>query len=195
MACQTSPSITIDAELDDWNQSPFLEKLTAPWKSNIGDNTIFDSKTADGHFFFFFKTIDTTMIMVPFEKELSVVEGDRVELFFSASRDLSEYYCLEINPLGNILDYQASYYRKFDRDWDFENIKIAAKVTGDGYIVEGSIAMKEFYGLGIGEEFYLGIFRADYTDRENVTWFSWIVPDSKEPDFHIPSAFGDFWLE
>jgi hypothetical protein len=41
---------------------------------------------------------------------------------------------------------------------------------------------------------FTGVFRADYYKHSSsaVRWLSWIVPQSKEPDFHIPSAFGVF---
>jgi hypothetical protein len=188
-----STEITIDGDLRDWDQFPFLKTLTAPWKNNISDQTVFDNKTTDDFFNFYFKTIDTSMTIVPFINELSVAEDDRVELFFSPNPDLSEYYCIEMNPHGNILDYKAHYYRKMDETWDFKSIKIATSLTGDGYVVEGRIATEEMNALGLGSKFYLGIFRADYIGKD-VTWFSWILPDSPDPDFHIPSALGEFRL-
>ena len=133
--------------------------------------------------------------MVPFEKELSVAEGDRVELFFSPTKDLSKnYYCIEMSPDGHILDYKANYYRKFEEEWDFKTAKVISKYTDNGYLVEGKIDLKELEQLGIGDTFYLGVLKADYKAKENVTWYSWIKPDSSEPDFHIPSAFRVFTI-
>jgi hypothetical protein len=45
-----------------------------------------------------------------------------------------------------------------------------------------------------GFSLFTGVFRADYYKHISsaVRWLSWIVPQSKEPDFHIPSAFGVF---
>ena len=47
-----------------------------------------------------------------------MAKEDRVELFFSNLTTLSEYYCIEIDPLGRILDYSAKHNRKFDENWD-----------------------------------------------------------------------------
>ncbi len=189
-----SSEISIDADLSDWDSSPFLESLTAPWKPNLQDQTVFDYTTSDGYFYFYFKTIDTTLTLVPFTDESSIAEGDRVELFFSKDVGLTDYYCLEINPRGDILDYQASYYRKFDDTWDLKNLKTATDITKNGFIVEGKISLKELNELSLHDEIYLGIFRADFVGKEKVIWFSWAVPDSDKPDFHIPSALRKFDL-
>ena len=46
--------------------------------------------------------------------------------------------------------------------------------------------------IDLDKGFCLGIFRADFTgENENsVIWYSWLNPHTKDPDFHIPSAFG-----
>lgn len=191
---ESQSEIGIDADLSDWDSSPFLESLTAPWEANLQDRTVFDYITSDGYFYFYFTTVDTTLTFVPFTDESSIAEGDRVELFFSKDTGLTDYYCLEINPKGDILDYQAAHYRKFDDTWDLKTLKTATKITDNGYIVEGKIALKELHELGLQDEIYLGIFKADILSAEKVRWFSWIVPDSEEPDFHIPSAFRKFKL-
>ena len=124
---------------------------------------------------------------------MSVAKGDRVELFFSPTSDLSLYYCMEINPYGHTLDYKAEFYRNFDSIWDFTNLEISSTLTLDGYIVEGRIPITELNNLDIvlNKGFYFGIFRADFIEKnENtVIWYSWQNPTSKKPDFHITSAF------
>lgn len=186
--------INIDADLSDWDSSPFLESLPAPWESDLRDETVFDYRTTDDYFYFYFKTIDTTLTLVPYTDELSVAKDDRVELFFSKDAGLTNYYCLEINPRGDILDYQASYYRKFDYTWRLKTLKTATEITKDGFIVEGKIAIKELNELGLQNEIYLGIFRADFLGNGEIIWHSWVVPDSEKPDFHIPSALRKFNL-
>lgn len=186
-------NIEIDGNLKDWPQVPFLTSLTAPWEEGKSDSTLFDYDSNDQYFYFYFNTVDTTITMVPFEEELSVTKGDRVELFFSATKDLSkDYYCIEINPRGELVDYKATYYRKFKEAWNFKSVELVAAETENGYLVEGKIALEELNSVGIEDTFYLGIFKADYKTLEEVTWYSWVVPDSKEPDFHIASAFKYF---
>ena len=191
----TEPEITMDGKLEDWEQDPFVKGLTDPWNDSVSDHTVFDYMTTDEQFYFYFITTDSTLTTTPFSQELSVAKGDRVELFFSSDQQLSDYYCAELNPHGKILDYHAAYYRIINYNWNFKTLAIAATIKGNDYIVEGKIALNELAALGISNEFYLGIFRADFLNEEEVHWYSWVLPDSKKPDFHIPSAFRDFIME
>lgn len=184
----------VDGVIDEsaWEQAVQIENMVAPWDKNASDKTKFRAFVSANYFNFYFHVEDNTIITVPFEKELSVANEDRVELFFSTDTTLAKYYCIEIDPNGNVLDYSAKNYREFNESWNFKSEKVATKITDASYIVEGKISLKELNELGISNTFYLGIFRADFKsyEAEDVTWFSWIKPSSSQPDFHIPSAFG-----
>ena len=179
-------------ETKEWKQAILIENLISTWNKVDIDKTKFKAFVSTNYFNFYFNVVDSTLLTVPFEKELSVESEDRVELFFSKDTTLTEYYCIEIDPKGNTLDYLAKNYRNFNENWNFKSKKIAAKITDTGYIVEGRISLKELKELGISNPFYLGIFRADFKSNmsDDVTWFSWRKPSSLQPDFHIPSAFG-----
>jgi hypothetical protein len=177
--------ISIDAELQDWDKHNYTDGLTDPWGLEGEDNTHFDYKIAYDHFYFYFKTTDNTPTVSPYTNELSVTEGDRVELFFSPHNDLSNYFCVEISPEGNVLDYRARFCRKFNEKWDFKSLRISTAVTENGYIVEGKISVDELKSLKVVDEVYLGVFRADYQGKEKVTWYSKTIPDSSTPDFHL----------
>lgn len=181
--------IQIDGDLSDWDTNYFVKGLTNPWNNNTKDETQFDFKIMDEQFYFYFRTMDISPYFIPFETEMSVAGGDRVELFFSSDKEAQSYYCAEINPRGKVLDYKATFYRKFERDWNFKTLKLAAKIKLGMYIVEGQISLREFKELGFGTEIYMGIFRADYYGKDKVNWYTKTIPDSDEPDFHIPSAF------
>jgi len=191
--------IKVDGVIDEevWEQAVSVENLGAPWEKKITDKTKFRAFVSDNYFNFYFHVEDSTLTTVPFEKELSVASEDRVELFFSKDTSLAKYYCIEIDPKGNVLDYSAKHYREFNENWNFESEKVVAKFMDAGYIVEGKISLKELNELGISDTYYLGIFRADFKSHHSndVTWFSWIKPDSADPDFHISSAFGKTVLE
>jgi hypothetical protein len=191
--------IKVDGAINEgaWEQVILVENLHSPWDKNSMDKTKFKAFVTKNYFNFCFQVEDNTLITVPFEKELSVASEDRVELFFSNDTTLAKYYCIEIDPNGNILDYSAKYYRDFSESWNFKSIIVATKITDTGYIVEGKISLKELNELGILNPFYLGIFRADFKsyNPDDVTWFSWIKPNSSQPDFHIPSAFGKILLK
>lgn len=185
-------------EKGEWEQAIVLENLVAPWKEEKRDKTRFRAFVSPKAFNFAFQVMDSTITTIPFENELSVESEDRVELFFSSDTSLMKYYCIEIDPMGNVLDYSAKYYREFNQSWNFNSKALASKITDNGYIVEGKISLNELNKLGLSNPFYLGIFRADFKSNmaDEVTWFSWIKPKSASPDFHIRSAFGEAeWKE
>lgn len=190
----TGQEITMDAasEEKEWAQAVTLNNLIAPWEDDSPDQTRFKAFVSKNYFNFIFQVEDHSLVTLPFEKELSVAGGDRVELFFASDSSLTKYYCVEMDPKGNILDYSAENYRKFNDQWDFESIEVTTKTTDKGYVVEGRISLGELENLGIGRSFYLGVFRADFKNSKTkeVSWYSWIKPRKSSPDFHIPSAFG-----
>ncbi len=184
-----SQPIVVDAVLDDWDKTKSTKGLTNPWGPTGKDATLFDHQIEDGYFNFYFKTVDSTLSMSPYIEELSVTKGDRVELFFSPREDLSEYYCVEINPRGDILDYSAEYYRKFNEKWAFRSLFVKTLISDHEYIVEGKISLDELRSLGLMDTVHLGVFRADFQDGGMVDWYTKAIPDSKTPDFHVPTAF------
>ena len=51
----------------------------------------------------------------------------------------------------------------------------------------------EKMGIDVSRSFSFGIFRADFRKVENKieeNWVSWVDPQSENPDFHSPKAFG-----
>ena len=191
--------IKVDGVIEErgWKQAVLIENLISTWDKVDTDKTKFKAFVSTNYFNFCFNVRDSTLLTVPFEKELSVASEDRVELFFSNDTTLTKYYCIEIDPKGNVLDYSAKNYRNFSKAWNFKSKKIAARITDNGYIVEGKISLKELNELGLSNPFYLGVFRADFksSKSDDVTWFSWRKPRSLKPDFHIPSAFGKTLLK
>lgn len=180
------------SEEEVWMQAVNLNNLIAPWENDSPDQTKFKAYVSQDYFNFIFEVVDHSLVTIPFEKELSVAGGDRVELFFASDSSLTEYYCIEMDPKGNILDYSAENYRKFNDQWDFESIQVSTKTTDKGYLVKGRISLTELEHLGISKSFFLGVFRADFKNSKTkeVSWYSWIKPRKSSPDFHIPSAFG-----
>ena len=187
--------IDLDGDIGEmaWNNATTVTGFISPWKPATQDSTIFRCFCSPDHFNFCFEVVDRSLTILDYTDEMTVAEGDRVELFFSPSAKLSPYYCIEINPHGYILDYKAQFHRQFDFSWNFSNLAVTGKITSNGYIVEGRIPISELQTLGIdfNKEFYLGIFRADFREENenSAIWYSWINPQVKEADFHIPSAF------
>ncbi len=101
---------------------------------------------------------------------------------------MGQYYCMEIDPSGHVMDYSASYYRKFDYEWNFKSLEICSIKDEKGYIVAGRLSVSELLELGIDlEEFYMGVFRADFTTPNTVIWYSSVSINEPKPDFHNPN--------
>ncbi len=185
--------IKVDGVIDDseWKHGALLKNLISPWNDDNVDKTKFYAFVSNKYFNFGFKVEDNTPVTFPFESEKTVIKEDRVELFFSEDASLKKYYCIEIDPFGNALDYSAKLYRDFDDTWNFSEIDIKTNVADFKYTVEGRIPLNKLKSLGISHQFYFGVFRADFKSHKanDVCWISWIKPNSPKPDFHIPSAF------
>ena len=125
------------------------------------------------------------------------------EIFFRIDEKLNPYYCLEIDPLGRVLDYRGNFHRKFDRDWSWpeKGLQVKTHRSEDGYTLELAIAKASLEQLGLLRSHTLqaGLYRADCFPGKNgprdFKWISWIRPESPSPDFHIPSSFGELRLE
>ena len=135
------------------------------------------------------------------EGEEAVNYRDRAEIFFSKDEKLSTYFCAEIDPQAKVLDYEAHFYRDFNFEWDFKQLIVASQLENDGYVVEGALPiewLKSSQLLSDDGEMFIGLYRANAIEPENdesIVWCSWIVPDSKDPDFHIPSSLGKLRLQ
>lgn len=114
---------------------------------------------------------------------------------------MKEYYCIEIDSQGRILDYKASFYRQFDYTWKLKGLKTTGEKSANGYRIDIALPLK--YLLNNYQDhkiisFYVGLFRADLNvgmnRKINEHWISWINPKTEEPDFHVPSALGRFQL-
>lgn len=194
-----SSQITMDGSLDDWQTLPHIFKVTAfqsPWEKEPYGETVFCA-FVDSHWFYFsYDVKDSTPITAPFTKEIDVASGDRVELFFSPSKSLENYYCIEITPQGNVLDYKACFYRMFNDTWDLKDFSVYTQIVDSGYRVEGRFPVHFLRAMTTEpgskkNTFFLGLYRADYkkNDDNAVQWLTWIDPKSKDPDFHIPESF------
>ncbi len=193
-------NISIDGSDDEkcWSEAPLLADFCSPWESTTPLPTRFRSFYDKDNWYLFYKADEKTLLMKDlFTEEMDVAYGDRVEMFFSKDPSMKEYYCLEIDPAGHILDYKASYYRKFDNNWNIEGIKIAGKTDAGSFQIEVAIPLRTISGLGIdiSHDVFAGLYRADFvktgTDIKE-SWISWVDPKTPKPDFHVPASLGIF---
>lgn len=196
----------IDGSLNDpiWKRVNKLDDFSFPWEKKDVPLTEFRAFYNSSNFYFSFKVEDNELVLLnEINEEMEIVNEDRVEIFFAKDKKLKEYYCIEIDSKGRVLDNSASFYRNFNYKWEMKDIKTKSSITKDGYIVEGIIPLKTFTDLGFeldkGSQMFAGVFRADfcYDKNDNIEyhWISWVLPKVKEPDFHTPSAFGIFIFE
>ena len=193
--------ITVDGDGKDWDSKPLVLGLTAPWNGSIKDSTAIYICHDKKNLYFLFKIKDDNLIYDDREGEEAVNYRDRAEIFLSKDEKLSTYFCAEIDPQAKVLDYEAHFYRDFNFEWDFKQLIVASQLENDGYVVEGALPiewLKSSQLLSDDGEMFIGLYRANAIEPENdesIVWCSWIVPDSKDPDFHIPSSLGKLRLQ
>jgi len=174
------------------------------WKSDPVERTIFRAAYDHSFFYFLFQVEDDKIITSQKKDEVSVTDGDRIEIFLSRDTSLNPYYCFEISPTGLVYDYEAKYHRDFFPKWHAKGVRVKTTVSDHAYTVEGAIPMsliKTISGIKNlhGNTIVAGLFRGDKdirsTSEDDITWISWVRPAVSQPDFHIPSALGTFTFE
>lgn len=179
-----------------WSDANLLQDFQYPWNDETPPQTYFQALHSQDTFYFKFEVIDQDLnAMVVENQQMEVAESDRVELFFCKDEKLDPYYCLEMDYLGRLLCNSAKYHRKMDYDWNWPaGFHFQSEQTSSGFSVEGSISKDSLSQLGLlqNNEMRVGIFRGEYSSQMNqdVRWISWVDPQTPEPDFHVPSAFG-----
>ncbi|MES1160953.1 MAG: carbohydrate-binding family 9-like protein, partial [Bacteroidota bacterium] len=187
-----------------WERAQQLDDFVYPWDSAAAPSTTF-AALWDGEWLFGIFGAKDDSVVVPFRhhSKMDVGASDRVEVFLKKDDAMDPYYCLEMDAAGRVLDYDATYYRKMNYAWAWPKgqLIIKASQVKDGYVLEFAISIRSLKELGLLQEGRLqaGLFRTECTGRtggwSDLHWISWIRPQSHEPDFHIPSAFGTLVLE
>ncbi len=195
--------IALDGKLSEpqWPQSIIRSDFVYPWRKETPPPTTFQAFRDATHFYFAFSVADGDIVTArDHTEELSVAEGDRVEIFLAGKDRLENYYCIEMGPTGRVLDYQATYYRHFDESWNCPGLEVGTHQSPGHYTIEGRIPLKALEDMGVVHDgelatLSIGLFRAEFSrndagDGTDARWISWKTPASEEPDFHIPSSFG-----
>jgi hypothetical protein len=201
-----SGSIALSGAGDNpfWKKASGLSDFSFPWEAELPQRTTFKALHNDDALYCLFDVNDHHVIIFDgTDGKMDVVSSSRAEIFFKIDDRLTPYYCLEIDPKGRVLDYEAHYHRNFNFEWSWPDNGLTVKTTmsKNGYTVELAITKSSLRKLGLlqGNRLQAGLFRADCKLKSNgepaFKWISWLKPDSKTPDFHIPSAFGILELE
>jgi hypothetical protein len=216
--------IVVDGRADepDWALAHVEHRFAFPWKQAAAPRTEFRALCDAAFLYFTFRVHDEDIVLLDaLRDKQDVVLEDRVEMFFSLDDRMTEYFALEVDPLGRTYDYRASYYRKLDPTWSWPGLETCGTLQEQGYEVEGRLPLASFETLGFpplqpGLKIRCGLYRAEFShDRSGrppvredsihtqgrrgagpppiEEWISWVDPGTPEPDFHVPSSLG--WLE
>ncbi|MFL5747059.1 MAG: carbohydrate-binding family 9-like protein [Niastella sp.] len=187
-----------------WQKATVLTDFTFPWEPDKAPATSF-SALWDGEWLYCLYQATDDSIITPVIKNNKIDAGasDRVEIFMTRDTSLLPYYCLEMDATGRTLDYRASFYRKMDYAWSWpaKQYFIKTSATNTGYIVEIAISIQSLNELRLLQKHRMlaGLFRAERKTAQGgynaFHWISWVKPNSTQPDFHTPSAFGVLVLE
>ena len=198
----TDGRITLDGKIEEkvWHNTDCDSSFVFPWQVETPPKTMFRAFYDEDFLFFSFSVEDRDLVYDRSGNDEMVLTGeDRIEIYFAKDRKLKDYYCIEIDPLGRVLDYSAKYYRNFDVNWNWNGLKTAAVITDQGYDVEAMIPLKSLSGFIEKGKLSVGLYRAELSrgDKDTLVeeWISWVDPKTKEPDFHTPSSFGCFVFE
>ncbi len=186
-----------------WEKAAVISDFISPWHDEEITPIEFRALWDTEKFFFQFKVKDTSIYIDKTDNSFnSIGNSDRVELFFRKDKEMSPYYCLEIDPTPRLMDFKAFPNRRFQFDWNFskENLLIESSMNDNGFILEGAIPIDYLKKMNLihNNSMEVGVFRAKYTERQKGVfepiWITWIAPESETPNFHTPSSFGVFHL-
>lgn len=204
-----------------WHQANVQRQFAFPWKKEPAPPTEFRALCDDRYLYLAYTVKDSDLVVSKrFTDELDSVFEDRAEIYLGTDGEMKKYYCAEIDPKGRRLDYKAAFPRNFDMKWNFETLETMGAINPDGYTVEARISWTELDRLGIGRmkvgsALRAGLFRAEFSHDRSGTprppidpkhtqgrtpegdppieeWISWVDPQMKDPDFHVPRSLG--WL-
>lgn len=193
-----------DGATPDWSAAVLLADFTCPWQAGPVPLTRFRASYDDEQLYFRFDCADLDLVLASGDDVRErVVGSDRVEIFLTPELSLEPYYCLEMDPRGEVLAYRGRVYRQFDWDWQCAGLCVTAGIDGQRYWVEGRLPLPTLRALGVlkpgARELYAGVYRAEFSREADGTvrrsWLTWVDPRTEKPDFHVPQSFGRFVLE
>ena len=183
----------------DWSVAESLTDFTFPWEKRTAPHTEFRALWDETHLHFRFDCTDDDLVLPdgPTAKD-RVLGSDRVEIFLAPDLTLKPYYCLELSPRGDVLAYEANFYREMNWDWQCEGLELIAHIEGNHYSVTSSLPLDTLRTLKVlkpgSSECLAGVYRAEFHHRLDGTihsgWMPWVNPQTERPDFHVPASFG-----
>jgi len=181
----------------EWSHAETLADFIFPWENREAPKTEFRALWDETHLHFRFDCLDEDLVLPDGATAKDrVIDSDRVEIFFAPDLNLKPYFCLEMSPRGDVLAYEARFYREMNWDWHCEGLQITAHIENNHYTVSGSIPLDTLRQLKVlcSREMHAGIYRAEFHHKPDGSvhsgWMPWVNPHTERPDFHVPSSFG-----
>ena len=151
---------------------------------------------------FVFSAADDHIVASLTEHDEPLWQEDVVEVFL-APRELTEYFEIEVNPLGTTFDARIESPEgtrtsmRSDLGWTCSGLVSAVRRTAEqgSLITLDTLIRVPFRALGCtvpsrGEAWRGNLFRIDRHPAEGDEYSAW-RPTMKSPaDFHVPAAFG-----
>lgn len=194
--------IVVDGRRDEsaWSAAPsFTPFLFTWWKAGDGPKQPTDVKMLwdDDYLYVSFRCSDTDVRATRTDRDSDVYRDDCVEVFASPDTEHPEnYFNLEINALGTLLDNYRPEGVKPKTPWNPAGIQIATKVNGtlnddsdvdEGWTLELAIPFELFGRPSVGDSWRLNVHRLE----GNMTVKSqWAPGDRNRSSFHTPEFFG-----
>nr|WP_299389313.1 carbohydrate-binding family 9-like protein [Allomuricauda sp.] len=185
-----------------WENAHDLEAFVQPWGNAICPKMTFRALHDDNNLFLRYDVQDAEVLVYEAGGgKMEVTQSDRVEIFMACDPKLEQYYCLEIDPKGRVLDYQASFHRQFEYSWQWPDnqLSIETSIEQEKYTVQVAIGKNSLKQLGLlaGNRMLAGIYLGHCQSLPNadntasiLNWITWIDPQLEHPDFHVPGTFG-----
>lgn len=193
------------AKEEVWGDVMVIDDFRYPWQSKTAPSTTFQAYHDGEHINFYFTAKDDDIILKQTgDEEMDAVNSDRVEIFIRSMDTLRPYYAFEMDPQGRVFDSKGEFRKYIDQEYDFpeEGMRFKGNIVDGSYSVEGQLrisTLRELDLIGTDGSIMAGLYRGEYFKDENnnekIYWISWVTPDSKKPNFHIPSSFGKLVLE
>ena len=188
----------------DWERANSLVDFCSPWDNKPLNKMEFKALHDSDNIYFRFEVADKSFHIHPSDdKNNSINNSDRVELFFKSDNNLNPYYCLEIDPTGRVMDFMAFPNKQFDFTWSWPShyLTVHSIKKADAFTVEIRISKKSLRELSLlkGNNLETGIYTAKYhINEQNLyepTWITWVNPITDSPNFHTASSFGILELQ
>ena len=191
-----------DPELN-WDAAALLTGFSFAWEPRAAPQTEFRALWDEQRLHFRFDCLDDDLVLgAGGTSKERVLGSDRVEIFIAPDLSLRPYFCLEMEPRGEVLAYRGLFHRQFDWDWQCAGLELSACIEAARYTVQGSLPLATLRALGVLKpealEFFAGVYRAEFSHKPDGSihsgWMPWVNPHSERPDFHVPETFGVFEL-